>query len=121
MDTDQTVSGPEKDKNIHAKCTCISEKPLLMKSEVFLFVTKCNNLTSPPIDAVSRNIPASCVVSFCVPTGCYGSPLLSGRTLNGREIFRCHSDVIYSRLGKHAFFLSLFRFACVLNNSTAVI
>nr|DAJ48368.1 MAG TPA: hypothetical protein [Caudoviricetes sp.] len=103
MDTDQTVSGPEKDQNIHAKCTCISEKPLLMKSEAFLFVTKCNNLT-PPIDVVSRNIPASCVVSFCVPTGCYGSPLLSGWTLNGREIFRCHSDVLRPGLTKHAFF-----------------
>ena len=68
-----------------------------------------------------ENIPASCVVSFCVPTGCYGSPLLSGRTLNGREIFRCHSDVLRPGLAKHAFFLRLFCFACVLNNSTTVI
>lgn len=68
-----------------------------------------------------ENIPASCVVSFCIPTGCYGSPLLSRRTLNGREIFRCHSDVLRPLIGEARFFLRLFRFACVLNNSTTVI
>ena len=51
-----------------------------------------------------ENIPASCVVSLCVPTECYGFPLLSGRTLNGREIFRCHSDALRPGLAKRAFF-----------------
>lgn len=69
-------------------------------------------LKSPPAQTITcsfmlyqENILASCVVSFCVPTGCYGSPLLSGRTLNGQEIFRCHSDVLRSGFAKHAFFI----------------
>lgn len=57
-----------------------------------------------------ENILASYVVSFCVPTGCHGSPLLSGWTLNGREIFRCHSDALRPRIGEARFFSQIISF-----------